>query len=407
MAKDLSYLVWLSTSSVSFLLSLGVLLSILLKRGVWGKIFYQLSAAMAIADLVGSSSWFYGEKYDEPYVTCAIEEYMLQGSFLAKGAITVVICYVSMQVINTMRIPSTCYIMSCLVVALLLAMGILACSISVQTAEIFCNDDFEKFRSFKANSRTMGYLMFFALPVYICVIIDFMIYITLLSKVRKLSAHPMYSEDSEENRLFIVVRRLLFYPVIFSLVLLPEAAVVILSLVTGRINRILLVAAAGAMGISGAMVAMNFFIYQHNLLPDLRQIFLSSDGGAFVAIGRSISSILNWSETNTSSALHSSHDSSRATESGIDMGMWRDSVGSSRTSDWRQTFSSDLSESDCTISTISAIQTASAGFSEQRHGHVVADKGPFGQHWDQSSITGFTHSRSVDMSSTSSSNQRK
>jgi hypothetical protein len=291
---------------LSFALSLLLINSIAWRRHLWGKIFHQLSAAMALFDLIGTSSWFYGVKYEEPYLTCAIEEYMLQGSFLCKAATTVVVCSVSMQVVNNMQIPSTGKILSILAVAVLIALLCLMGSMLFDTAEIFCTDDFKKFKSWDYNSNMMGYLLFNTLPLYGCVFTD--LYFVLLLRVQKIGKNRMYTADSDENKLFIVVKRLLFYPMIFSLLLLPEAGMVIVSLCLGHTIRPVSYISAAAMGLSGAIISLHYFYYQ-NMLPDLRHVFLYSEENPVFQIGRGMSSILNWSENNNSTVNQSSAQS--------------------------------------------------------------------------------------------------
>jgi hypothetical protein len=301
---------------------------------------------MALFDLIGTSSWFYGVKYEEPYLTCAIEEYMLQGSFLCKAATTVVVCYVSMQAVNNMQIPSTGKSLSILAVAVLIALLCLTGSMLFHTAEIFCTDDFKKFKSWDYNSNMMGYLLFNTLPLYGCVFTDLVIYFVLLLRVQKIGNNRMYTADSDENKLFIVVKRLLFYPMIFSLLLLPEAGMVLISLFVGRTIRPILYISAAAMGLNGAIISLHYF-YHQNMLPDLRHVYLYSEENPVFQIGRGMSSILNWSENNNSTVNQSSAQSPQ-TE-------LRDSYASSVTSDWRQTFSSESGLSGDTESKASSI----------------------------------------------------
>ena len=135
------------------------------------------------------------------------------------------------------------------------------------------------------------------------------------------------------------------------------------------------------------------------MLPDLRHVYLYSEENPIVLMGRSVNSILNWSETGTGTSA-TVNQSSRPSESGEEM---RDSMASSATSDWRKTFSSEFSESDdpsnsnSTVSSPPELRT----FSHDAGGIPFGQKRTVsGASYGQSSIHGptklFSHSRSAD-----------
>jgi hypothetical protein len=266
-----TYIVWLTTSCISFALSVLVLLRISIRSELWHKVFHQLTAALAIIDLIGTSSWFYGMKYKEPFITCAIEEYMLQGSFLCKAATTVVICYVSIYAVRTMQIPTSKTVMGMLAVAISIALGFLALLISMDTAQIFCTEDYQ-------NYHMLTYFLCFILPLYSCVGVNLIMYLQLRSNLVKICESRLYGEGSDQLTLLIIVRKLLFYPLIFSLLLLPEAVAILIYLFTGRDYFVFLrLLAAACMGLTGSAVAMNYF-YQQQLIPDIKHLYLYSEG---------------------------------------------------------------------------------------------------------------------------------
>lgn len=267
----LSYGVWLTTSCLSFTLSVLVLLRMFYRSELWGKVFHQLTAALAFVDLFGTSSWFYGIKYKEPFLTCAIEEYMLEGSFLCKGAITVVICYVSIHAVRTMQIPASRAVMSILAIAVTAALFFLAVLISLDSAQVFCSDDYEKY-------HILAYFMCFILPLYSCIAANLFMYARLHLDIVKLCESRMYGQGSDQINLLILVRKVLFYPLIFSLLLLPEAVAILIYLLSGRgyILSLTLISAA-CMGLTGTAVALNFF-YHQQLLPDIKHLYMYSEG---------------------------------------------------------------------------------------------------------------------------------
>ena len=126
MAVDLFpsiYTLWLVTSSTSIFLSILMLISILRQPKSWGKMFHQMSAILALFDLVFACPTLL-DKSNQSDAICSFQEYMLQCGLLRKACVTVVICYVSMRTIRDMESQSTKFLFSFLYILTLPAFGV-------------------------------------------------------------------------------------------------------------------------------------------------------------------------------------------------------------------------------------------------------------------------------------------
>jgi hypothetical protein len=305
--------------------------------------FHLLSAYLAFLDLITTSSWFISPKYHTSYLICSIQEYLFQGSLLCKSFTTLAICILSCHVIYTMTIPSLPHIFLLLFLCNLLGIICLIISILLHSSEIFCSnielDDIPA-------STLHGYINFTIIPLYICVLLNLIIYIAIRYKISSsttpISSPPTTSSSSSsledgkqqhtraagsglgtgigteisgdtllfqqnQQKLLQIVRRMLFYPLLFGICLLPEAALLFITLFTHHIPTWLYYLAASFIGMMGTMVTLNYFSRQTdhpNRFPfRIFSIFttssvLDSQGGGHgapgIIIGRNLSSLLWW-----------------------------------------------------------------------------------------------------------------
>jgi hypothetical protein len=317
-----TYNIWVTTSAISCLFSLLLLFNFLRRSSVWNKMFHQLSAYLAFLDLISALAWFIGPKYDTTYEICSIQEYLFQGSLLCKGMTTVIICLLSCRVIYTMQIPSVFQVFQALFFGNILGIICLLISISFQSSKIFCTDvDFHDV----TRETLIGYIYFNLLPLYLCVLLDLLFYLFIRSKLHQqeqelVLPHPQQQELQQQEKLIDqslieqnqkllrIIQRILFYPLLFGICLLPEATLVLLSLCSVHIPLCLIYIAAAFMGLMGTAVTVNYFYRQVDPSSSSSTTFfgffnfnwgnLSSEApvspAPAFAIGRNLSSILWW-----------------------------------------------------------------------------------------------------------------
>jgi hypothetical protein len=276
--------------------------------------FHQLSAYLAFLDLISAVAWFIGPKYDTSYEMCSIQEYLFQGSLLCKGLTTVVICLLSWRVIYTMQIPSVGQVFLSLFVGNLVAIFCLLISIFFQSSKIFCVDlDLHDV----TQGTLIGYLYFNLLPLYLCVLLDLFFYLLIRFRLYQQDQQQAERQQTQgraidqslfdqNQKLLRVVQRMLFYPLLFALFLVPEALLVLLNLFSVHSPFWLLDVSAACMGLLGTAVALNYFYRQSDSPSSSSSSFFGLFWGrssssaaaplspAAVVMGRNLSSILWW-----------------------------------------------------------------------------------------------------------------
>jgi hypothetical protein len=338
-----TYNIWFLSSLISFLFSLLLLYHFFSHSILWSKMFYLLSAYLAFLDLITTSSWFISPKYHTSFFICSIQEYLFQGSLLCKSFTTLSICLLSCQVIYTMTIPSLTHIFILLLVCNLMGIICVIASIVLGSSQIFCsNTELEDI----SPSTLHGYIYFTIVPLYICVIINLLIYIAIRYRISSSVAPRPTSPPSpslepgkpgpagafgtsggevggesllfqqNQQKLLQIVKRMLFYPLLFGICLFPEAVFLIASLFTDHIPTWLYYLSASFIGMMGTMVTLNYFSRQTDqqdgrfIFPfRLFSMFTSSAmdsqgpglggregaaGAPGVVIGRNLSSLLWW-----------------------------------------------------------------------------------------------------------------
>lgn len=262
-------------TSISFILSCCVLINIFYHKEWWNKTFYQLIFPLALFDLIGSTAWF-GPSFHMPILQCRIREYIYQGAIIYKASITVAFCYVSLKIITTMEPYSKYYAVYIIMIVLLCASLILLTSIFLNTASIYCRDDFHESKFIAMGALEVG-------TVYFCILLDFFFYALIRRKLRGLRHHilsqPLIQQHhhqqsilTNEVKLVYLVRKLRFYPFLFFICFLPESFSLLYSILTGRSNVFLVYVSAIFLPSNGIATSIYYFI-QQNMLPDVRSIY--------------------------------------------------------------------------------------------------------------------------------------
>lgn len=303
-----TYNVWLITSIISFLFSFLLFLSFLLNSKKWYLMFHQLSFYLAILDIITSFSWFISNKYTTTYNICCLQEYIFQFGIVLKGMTTIVICYLSMIVIYTMKIPSFIEVCKALIILNFIGFIFVSLSIYFQSADIFClYHDLED----ASNSSIKGYFYFNIIPLYSCVIIDIALFLHIRYKIylTQKSNHLDISLLNQTNKLLKIVRKLLFYPLLFGICLLPEAILLLLNLFSIHVPVSLFYITAASMGLMGFLVSINYFLRQSNSNSNSNNSNIcniccqfsfwgeesdNSQESPLIIIGRNLSSLLRW-----------------------------------------------------------------------------------------------------------------
>lgn len=260
------YTVWLVLGSISFILSWAVLISILLRRKTWSMIFHQLSALLALFDLLANESWFLGNKYsDTAGDVCGVQEYMFQAGMLGKATVSVAICYISMKVVVSSVVPTGYLILKLLGVLFALVMILLTISIQFSTYKVHCDGDRNEFHPY-----SFAYIFSFLAPMYACALVDIVLCVIIYNHVRDRREGPPLGGGKYENRqgisdpLHALVRRLRFYPIIFVVGVVPELVAIIVS--TGEDEKSSQVAMIfSAIGFSSIGIGVSVYYFYQQL----------------------------------------------------------------------------------------------------------------------------------------------
>jgi hypothetical protein len=293
-----------------------MLISILRQPKTWGKMFHQLSAILALFDLVYAGPTLVN-KANQSIAICSFQEYLLQCGMLGKASVTVAICYISMRTIRDLESQSTKFVFSFLGTVLLVAAGCLGLSVYFNTASVWCADhEWETLSSLSQDEAEVAYIMTVTTPVLICVMVNTYCFVSIMSRLKSQqrsntnSVNSGQSTMSNETKLFRVVQHIIFYPIVLVISFIPEIGALSYSLITGKFNRVLYSIATVFMGLNGAAMAINFF-RQQKLHPNLQKITFGLRNHPVFRLGRNWPSMMSIFSNESSTATDSSFPSTR------------------------------------------------------------------------------------------------
>ena len=268
------YLIWMILPSISFFLDFCVLINIVQHKEWWKKTFYQLIFPLTIFDLIGSASWF-GPSFHMPEFQCRIREYIFQGTTLYKSSITVAFCYISLKIIQTMQPCSNYFTILTISIGLIFTTIILMISIVLNTASIYCREDFHENKFIVIGILEVG-------TIYFYILLDFIFYSLIRNQLNHLPHHfisqSLLQQQSSsihltnETKLVYLVRKLRFYPFLFFICFLPESFSILYSILTGRSNIFLVYISSIFLPSNGIAMSTYYFI-QQDMFPDVRSIY--------------------------------------------------------------------------------------------------------------------------------------
>lgn len=237
------------------------------------KQFYQiLCGYLALADIIQCVSLFIANKQSLSYQLCLLQEYILQGTCLMKAFITVIICSVTWSIIHQMTPLKPLEFMIHILFWSLIPILCLFFSIFSRSAHFICSEH----SSNSSPHDAISYMITFLLPICLCICIDTIYYINMKYKLltsfssgttalanrsiqRPLSlpANKIY-----QMKLLRMIRKLKYYPLIFSLGWILEIISTLIYLVTGHVNRLLDIFSAIGISSIGIGVALVYFYHQ-------------------------------------------------------------------------------------------------------------------------------------------------
>ena len=240
----------------------------------------QALISYGIFDIIGTISWYLGDKYDDDtlYIVCCIQEYMFQASNLLKAFTTVMISYMTYEVVLELKSPKmTKKLMKLLLITYSLPAIFLGLSIYYQSASLFCGTSDE-------DKDNIAYVAVFLPPLYICVAINCVMYKVIKSRTKRIihffSVIYHTSPEAMDAQLLLIVSKLRIYPIIFCFCWLPEVTFLLLKLLIDS-NMIPLRLMSGILiNSSGTLVAMGYFYrqyYKRYIVPSPNENYESSD----------------------------------------------------------------------------------------------------------------------------------
>jgi hypothetical protein len=310
----LVYHIWSIASTISFISSLIMLISILKHRVLWGKVFHQLSALLALFDLISTSSWFFGSRDRNNYTICSLQEYMLQGGMIFKGVTSILICYLSHVVVHTLSVPTRKQVYLSFLCAVVVGSIIIIIAIIFRSGRIFCTN-------LDHPGGLMIYICTTLAPLFCCAIINLTLYIRMLLHIQ---LPDQFATDRQKVLLLDTVRKLRIYPALFSIFLIPEMVAFVL-LLFGVQSHMLFIICAATISSMGTAVAFNYLFLQRGLYQTLSDVIINrviSSSSATTSNhtdsgigGRSLARLLRWgSPSNTT--FSNSNSNRRADDNG-------------------------------------------------------------------------------------------
>jgi hypothetical protein len=235
-----------------------------------------------------------------------VQEYLMQAGTLFKAVGTVFICAVAAHTIIVRRNPSSSKRMKYIVTCVAISLFFLALSISFQSARLFCDVNIQKYSeaSLEMKLATLSYFFAFAVPVYLCCLVDFGFFMFMRYRLNALlgfnasresrnglplgpGSSPSLasrgeSADSEEalgqlrstttvvkdtqkireSEIKIVVNRLIMYPLVFVCGWLPDSLALVIILVTGSDVVAARLVANACAGSTGWAMALCYFLFE-------------------------------------------------------------------------------------------------------------------------------------------------
>lgn len=236
-------------------------LNILLVPSLRSRVYQQLLAALALADLVKSGSWLIGVKYREPYLHCAIQEYLFQAGSLAEALSVVLICAVLIYTVYVRKTPTPQIISTLVALSLSILLICMSLNIYYRTAGIFCGSVYSGISAPSLPSEVYVYLLSFLLTTFICVSINLLSYIWITWFIKRLRLD--WESVGQCEQINILASRLRVYPLIFGANYIP----LVTSLVLPGIHLSLAIITAVCASSTGALVSLNYFYYQKTVAP--------------------------------------------------------------------------------------------------------------------------------------------
>jgi uncharacterized membrane protein YgcG len=227
---DIYLFFWLLPCIFSFTLSCLIMGNVILTDGLRAQLFQQLAFLLALSDVIQTQATFYGDYGDfrnddrDGYKKCCVQNYTLQFGTLFKTCILVFIGGVVWHIVRYLRSPKHQYaILSCSIIFPILLTLI---SIFFRTADVYCSENFEY--SEESASGQTSYLMLLALffaPLYLLLLTLVVCCVAVKIKLSKMQIGNPGVE--------LVLRRLMLYPLVFLLSLIPATLLAIFQFVLG------------------------------------------------------------------------------------------------------------------------------------------------------------------------------
>lgn len=274
----LYYLVWTIPSSFSLLASTLMLLNILLSPSLRSHQYQQMCLILAASDIIQCLSGMMGPKSSAEFSMCIVREYMLIVSSLIEAFATVVICCVTWKIFRSLTaVPKRQFYVLVGIVMCVLPLLCILLFAHYRGFDVFCLDHGQSRKS------DIAYYTTFILPIFGCVIVDFVFYFMIKRRFREIVSQENSSEAVVEfyrSNMLKTVRRLILFPIIFAVGWLMEIVLITYMLLgddeifsEDPVEIVLISLASLSVSLIGVGVAVVYFRQQRVLAPPIRCVF--------------------------------------------------------------------------------------------------------------------------------------
>jgi hypothetical protein len=189
---------------------------------------------------------------------------MVQAGALYKGFCTMVTCVVALHIVFYKRLPSGRQFILLGGFAFTCSTVCISLSIYYKTARLYCNTSIPEFGDASATTQN-AIIAFYAaigVPVQICAITGFIIYIFIIRKLARMNITQSDLSNHVNYEIIIFTKRLVLYPVIYFIGWFPSLIVTLVIIITGLNHitiRVVFVVFAASTGLA---ISISYFYFQ-------------------------------------------------------------------------------------------------------------------------------------------------
>ena len=208
-------------------------------------------------------------KYLSPYSLCMAQEYIFQAAAIFKASIIGVICSVTWSVVTKKKLHNKSEFLSIAMMWMILPTVSLPLSIAFGTGDLWCTLTIH-------DNAVIGYSISFMLPLFACVLLDFVLYFRMRITLSELEKERSTTTlNPNKAKLHLVIQKLMYLPLVFGLSWTMELILVMMYLcgAEGLFFEVFDVAASVGICSTGLTIAVIYFCYQKEHPPLIKSLY--------------------------------------------------------------------------------------------------------------------------------------